>query len=189
MASTATTNYKSFLIKAAIIWVTIAAGVYLGMFISVRSGLTGSGNQTIPQDKMHNSTNLEIGDQFPDLQIADNDGNAINIGTLLNGQKAIIAFVAEGCKPCHDLMEYFRTSEIIAENQYRVIILSQEPAAFIPLTDLPVYSITSDMMDALHIQGMPTMIGVDGTKGHNIVKFATGGFGYDFTESILKEYF
>ncbi|MEW5922972.1 MAG: redoxin domain-containing protein [Candidatus Zixiibacteriota bacterium] len=189
MANTATSNYKDFIIKAVIICVTIAAGVYLGMFIAVRTGLTGGGNQQMPPDQMRNTTNLEIGDQFPDLQIADADGNQISINTLLDGRKTIVAFVAEGCKPCHDLMEYFKTSEVIREKQLGVLILTQDPTAFAPLTDFPVYGVTAELMNALSIQGMPTLIGVESKKGLNIVKFATGGFGYDFTEGILNKYF
>ena len=188
MANTATTNYKAFIIKAAILCVTIAAGVYLGMFIAVKSGLSGGGATTIAPDNMRNSTNLEIGDQFPDLQIIDTDGNLVNISTLLDGRKTMVAFVAEGCKPCHELMEYLRTSETIREKQLNVLIVTQEPAAFTPLTELPVYEVSQAVMNTLSIQGMPTLIGVESKKGLNIVKFATGGFGYDFTESILKEY-
>ena len=121
MVNTATTNCRSFILKAVIVCITIAFGIYPGMFFATKTGLTGVGRPVIEPDNTRNPTNLEIGDRFPDLQAADPENNPVDISPLLAGKKRLIAFVADGCHPCHNLLDYFKTSEVVAENGYQVI--------------------------------------------------------------------
>jgi len=182
-------NYKSFIIKAVIICVTIALGVYFGMFIAVKTGLTGSGGQpAVTPDTMRNTTNLEIGDLLPDIAVIDLDSNPVELTALLQGQKTILAFVADGCNPCHDLLADLLTDEAVKSGKRQVLLLSDNAAAYSKTGGFPIYQFSREMLAAFEIQSMPTIIGIDGAKGQNIIKFVTTGYGQEYTFSIIEQY-
>jgi len=188
MSNTAT-NYKSFIIKAVIICVTIALGIYFGMFISVKTGLTNGGGQpSLTPDNMRNTTNLEIGDQLPPIEISDIDGNPVMLNDLLRGHKTILAFVSDGCEPCHDFIADIISGETGEAEPDQVVLLSGKPEAFTETGDLPIYRISHEVMTAFEIHSMPTIIGIDGMKDHNIIKVVTTGYGHEFTFAVINKF-
>ena len=171
----------SFLLKALILLVVIAAGVFAGFWISSKTGLTGVfGGNAAPQE-MINRSNVRVGDIFPPVTVR-RDGAETDIRTLLLGKRSLVAFVSGACEPCRLLVEEAARWPSVIEGNLQVLLLTRTPEAHRGSPLLQVYEIPTEVLPQLEIGVFPTLYVIN-EAGE--VRVALSGYSEAMTEEVL----
>ena len=140
----------------------VFAGVLLGFVIvhktglSHRPGFVESGEQ--PWD---NPTLLQLGQTFPMPEVIDTSGAVISLGGYVDGRKALVVFVADGCPPCHTLLRSIRTNRVMPDSSYCLVLLALDPGPLRREYSHPVFAVRWEYMVEHGIANYPTVCGID----------------------------
>lgn len=177
-------------------WLVVGVIIFVGIFGGVYSGLTLSQNgfSTGLSEKYQNSTNLDIGERFPDYQLYDPINNTqTTVTQLLSQGPALLVFSSRSCGACEEMISFWRKRvlEKIDHNIQLVWVYDSNETA--PSTNvLSQYNVKmlvtdrGSQMTEDGISGTPTLIGLDRTS--KIVFIVTGfsrTVGSDFINKSL----
>ena len=175
---------KQFVVKAAIVFVVIVLGIVVGVAISVKTGLTERLKGGSTAAELPNRTALNTGDSLPSFEVFDQNGQAVPIEQLASGQRMLIAFVSNGCGPCHTLVEHLQGLNGQDGFDYGVLLLSLSPEFFIENHNLPTFRIEQSVMDEYDIHVMPTIITVD---ENGLLQSIASGYMKRVLEKIIED--
>jgi len=181
----ASLNNRHLLIKAAVFFVVIAAGIATGIVIATKLGVADrfAGMTFTPED-LENHSKLLLGEPFPLLGAVGADGEVQDLLPLMQGRRCIVAVVSAGCQPCHRFVEFLQTCGFGKQDDFQVILLAPDPAPFREETDLPVLQVSSDNLEEYEVYSFPTIIGVSDDGRMSLV---TSGFSRRITEDFLRD--
>jgi thiol-disulfide isomerase/thioredoxin len=175
-----------FLLKALVLFVVIAGGVIAGIYAAVELGLTNrEQSYDFDASDLVNRTQLKLGDRFPSLTVYDDRDSALDLRSMLRGQKTIIGFVSDGCEPCEYLADYLDSAGVDHSQDCRVILLTEEPEYFNTHRDFNTFRPAHEDLDKLGIGSFPTVVGIgrDGT-----ILFVLSGYSRAVIASLLDKY-
>jgi thiol-disulfide isomerase/thioredoxin len=167
-------------------FVVIAGGVFTGIFVSVKTGLASDvfGDASIPQE-FHNNTVIKTGDAVPEIIGTTPDGSTTTLAEYLDGQPGVVAYVSNGCDPCHKMAEHFQNSEALKNGEFRLVLISLDPQFFVDEYGYDALQIDASTTEELQLFATPTMFGIrpDGTVG-----FVVSGFSPDLGDEYFLKY-
>jgi hypothetical protein len=164
------------------LFVVIVAGIYVGFWISVKSGLTDSlsGRSALPQQL--NQTNVKAGDQFPTISALDVSGEEVSLEPVIDGQKTILAFLSGTCEPCLMLAGDLPGFQAVRSGEYRVVILSESPEVYRESGEFDVYGSRFEVIDSLNVRAFPTVFVIDES---GVVEHVSAGYSQGAGERVI----
>ncbi len=96
-----------YVIKAVIICVGIAGGIFIGVFLVKQPGSAQVRNVRVGDNKDHQPLFI-AGDPLPPFSVLDEDGETKSIVDQISSRRALVFFTASKCEPClsmHDFVE------------------------------------------------------------------------------------
>ena len=133
-----------------------------------------------------NKTRLEVGDEFPDLPVTDEDGHLVHLGRLLRDRRTILSFVSEGCEPCEDLLLFLQELDTgrIAVDQ--MILLAMDIESRSDAGGFELYQIDRRTLTGLGVDMFPTLVGIE-KSGE--ISFVSSGFSRSLVDRVIEEEF
>ncbi|MDH3890140.1 MAG: redoxin family protein [candidate division Zixibacteria bacterium] len=167
------------------IFVIMTAGVFTGMTLSIKYTGAGSRGAEVLPASLRNSTNLEIGQTMPSITAYHQDGEPMDLQSVLVGRKTVLGFVSQTCGPCKQFIKFLEGSELLASEGYQILLLSVKPEDDLANYVLPVFRVSEELQKELAIDMVPTMIGIgeDAT-----IQFVSCGFSGIITDEYVEEY-
>lgn len=179
------TNLGKTIIKWLGIFVVVAAGVFVGMTLSVRyTGAGGRRSVVLPAD-LRNSTNFVIGQPVPLIEAYHLDGEPFDLQSVLAGRKTVLGFVSQSCGPCKQFLKFLEGSELLASEDYQVLLLSVKPEDDLADYVLPAFRISEELQRELAIDIVPTMVGI---SEDGVIQLVACGYTDDMNEAFIKEH-
>lgn len=179
-------SWGRFIIRAALLFIVIAGGVFVGIYIATATGISDTVNlRPLTPATLENRTGLELNQLWPLIAAADTAGQPVILDTALNGRKTVVAFVAEGCEACRMFLDRFTPRGAGGGEDFQLILLTQNPQYFIERYGVRAYRVSQPAMDDQGIHSLPTIIGVN---ARGIVPFVSSGFPTSFTTAFAKKY-
>lgn len=179
-------SWGRFVIRAAILFIVIAGGVFVGIYIATATGISGRVNlQPLTPSTLENRTNLELNQLWPLVAAADTAGRPVILDTLLDGRKTVIGFVAEGCEACQMFLDRFAGPGKRGDDDVRLILLSPDPDIFIGRYGVQAFQVSPQAMDEWGIHSLPTIVGVN---ERGTIAFVSSGFPSTLTMDFAKKY-
>jgi len=165
-------------------FVIISGGVYVGVTLSVNTGLATELNNYTLGAEINNNSSFKLESTLSSFEVFTKDGNTTISDSLLLAEKSIVGFVENGCEPCLIFLEYLKTADL-ENNGYSIVLLSSD-LEFIP-DELKKYAylISGDVLEQLQIHTSPTIIGIDKSLS---IKFVLGGFNKVFDIEYITKY-
>jgi thiol-disulfide isomerase/thioredoxin len=181
-----TYSWGRFVIRAVILFIVIAGGVFVGIYIATATGINDSVNlQPLTPTTLENRTGLELNPLWPLFAAADTAGRPVILDTVLNGHKTVVGFVAEGCEACRLFLERFAGVSNRAGDDLQLILLTQDPGFFVRQYGVRAFQVSPQAMDDQGIHSFPTIVGVN-ERGK--VVFVSSGFPTSLTTGFAKKY-
>lgn len=174
-------SFGSFLLKALVLLVVIAVGVFAGFWISAKTGLTNAFSSHEPPMQTMNRSNVKVGDMFPPVTVKVN-GEETDIRTLLGGKRSMVAFVSGTCEPCQMLVGDLPSWEMVTSGDLQVLLLTRTPEAYGENPAFAVCELPTEVLQQLEVNVFPTFYLVN-EAGE--VRVATSGYGEAMTEEML----
>ncbi len=180
------TGYRDFIIKAVILMIVIAAGIFAGIFVSVKSGLTGQRAKDMTEVKsLPNATALEIGIHFPYLEVTDSTGLKVSLAELFKEKKTILAFVSSASEPCREFVQMIENLECFRKGRCRVILLYNGEKYFSSKERIVRFGLEQSLLREMRINTFPTIVGVD---QEGVIKFVSAGFLRQLNDDFIDKY-
>jgi hypothetical protein len=161
---------KEFLLRAVVMFVIIAGGVFAGLALGVRLGLGSSNTGFDPHKEL--PEHLSVGRPFPDLEVRDSVGVTVDLAKAVSDGKQIVAFVSPTCGPCQNLVTFLAQAPSVQAGSFQVALVSTDPDAFPHFQGARFYRIYGSTLDSLGVKLFPTMVGVE----HGQIAYAQGTF-------------
>ena len=177
--------FKDLFLKYFILFTVIVAGIFAGFFISVKSGLTERYSNRVPSpSQLNNTTTLEVGEQFPSLEVYDLQDNPVDFSQLLEGRYSIVAFVSNGCTPCTRLITFLDTLSAVKAGDFQIVLLARDAEPFRKTTPFQTLELKTETYEQLNVDIFPTILGV-GADGR--IRFVSSGFTLSINDAFLEK--
>jgi hypothetical protein len=178
-------GFGGFLLRAAVLFVVITAGVAAGFLIASHlSRRDVSGGFDLRPVDLANRTNLSVGDTFPDISVRNQQDSALVLAPLVRGRKAILGFVSRGCEPCDELQKFLKAQDTIKMGRCRVLLLAAGVQGY-EAEDFDVFLVDRPTIDELDIHIFPTVIGLD---ADGKITFVSSGFSRVITAPVIEKH-
>ena len=174
-----------FLLKAAVLFVVITGGVVAGFVIANHlSKRNVAGGFDIGASGLLNQTSVAVGDTLPDISVRDERDSTLALAPVVEGRKAILGFVSNGCEPCDDLLEFLEERKVREAGRCLVVLLAAGIQGY-QAEGYNVFRVDRPTIDQLKIRIFPTVIGMepDGT-----VAFVSSGFSRLMTAPVIDKH-
>jgi hypothetical protein len=178
-------GFGMFLLKAAVLFVVITAGVAAGFLIANHLAKRDvAGGFEIGVSDLLNQTSLAVGDTLPEITVLDERDSTLALKPLVQGRKAIVGFVSRGCEPCEELMEFLEERHVREKGRCRVILLAAGIQGY-EAEGYDVFRVGRPAIDTLKIRIFPTVIGLD---PDGKVTFVSSGFSRLLTAPVIDKH-
>ena len=175
----------STVLKGVVLFVIVAAGVFAGFWISVKSGLTdtlaGAGHG---EGGLSNRSALVEEEPFPAITGLNAGGEEVDVASLLSGRRSVVGFVSGTCEPCLRFADAVAQWEPVRAGDMQVILFTESPEVFRGNDLFTVLEPLGSPMDEHDIFVFPTIIVVDPAGD---MKAVSSGFSRMITPEFVQE--
>ncbi len=179
-------SWGRFVVRAVILFIVIAAGVFVGIYVATATGITDKINlRPSTPANMDNQTRLELNQLWPLVAAADTSGRPVILDTAISGRKTVVAFVAVGCDACRLFLDKFAEAGTESNKAFQLVLLAQNPAYFIERYDGRAFRVTQEVLDEHSVHAFPTIVGIN---EQGSVVFVSSGFTPNLTIAFVKKY-
>jgi hypothetical protein len=163
-------SLREFIVRAAVMFVVIAGGVAVGLGIGTKMGFgSGKGNFD-PSENL--SIQLRTGKSIPHIQVRDSAGAVVDLASVVNAERQVVAFVSPTCGPCQNLMMFIAAAAPVKSGDLPVVVVTTNAAAFAHFEGATFYNVASADLDSIDVKLFPTFIGTE----HGRIVFAQASF-------------
>jgi len=171
----------SFAIKALTLFLVIVGGLVTGAFVTDKLGLTDLLlTRPVSAENFRNESLIKVDERCPDFDVIIADDDRRPLAQVLRGRETLIAFLSNGCDPCHRFLDYLKRDD--PENKLNVIGLSLDPEALYNSTNIPLYEVDGETLTQLDVFAFPTIVKID-AEGR--VVYVSSGFSSRTGRQIL----
>jgi len=97
------------IVAGIVIFAGIGGGVYVGLSASGKSAFTG-----LRPENLQNTTNLNIGDTFPDYTLMDlKSGEQMSVSEMRKRGPLLLAYVSNTCGACESMATFWRKRKVL----------------------------------------------------------------------------